>query len=364
MENKVILTADDYGICNRIDNGIIKGVKAKRITAVSAVVTHETSVERIKRLLKLQKEEADKGFHFGIGLHLSLTSGMPLYRVDGLPSSLADPENADYFRDANFYEFKDVESHHLREELSMQLEQLADIIGKENIDHITNHQGLVYFDKRFFNEYAQTAASWSVPMRSPMSWYRKFKQVGSLPDYDDNPVGNPIMRKGLLNGAWRKFAQMSYGNVLKRMNICEELNVAYPDVLCEYIYGQCEDLADGKKVFDHVLSKYHPSDNRENLENADRITMKSARKGDYFQVNERYQSQINRKQFAMELMFHLGDSGTLVPELEGIADNEKPHGVNRDYYPTRDKELKCLTEFTWDQYADTNKIEYVPFKRI
>ncbi|MEX1002424.1 MAG: ChbG/HpnK family deacetylase [Crocinitomicaceae bacterium] len=367
MGNKVILTADDYGICNRIDNGIIKAVKVGRITAVSAVVTHETSAERIRRLLALQKEEAQKGNHFGIGLHVSITSGTPLYKVRGKRSSLADPKKSQHlFRDADFYEFNEVESHHLREEISAQMDALAQIIGEENIDHITNHEGLVYFDKRFFNEYSLVAAAREVPMRSPMTWYRKFKKVGDVPDFDDNPIGNPIMRLGLSNGAWRKLAQMSYGNVLKRMNICEELGISYPDVLCEYIYGQCKEIEQGEKVIDHALNKFHLSDNRNNLELADRLTMTNAKKSDYHLLNERYQRQINRKEFVMELMFHLADDGDNVKELEGLENHGKegPHGVNTEYYSIRDNELKVLTEMDLPLYADSNQIDYVPFKSI
>lgn len=365
MKNQVIITADDYGICNTIDNAIIKSLKAGHLTSVSAVITHPSSAQRIKKLVELQHKLRGKN-DFGIGLHFCITSGQPLYKVrGGLPSSLADPENSDFFREAAFYKFKDIQGHHLREELTLQFQKLADIIGKENIDHLTNHHGIIYFDENMFNEYIQTAATWGVAVRSPMSWYRKFKKVGSIPDFDSKILGNPTMRRGMKLGMWRKLGQMSYSNFLKRMNTASELRVNYPDVLCEFIYGQCaEEINKGKEVLEHCLEKYTDPNGRTNLKNSNDLTIKKSGTAKLSQVTSRYEAKQRSEHFSMELIFHLADKSELSDELLDILDDENPHGVNTEYFNTRMREFACMSAFNWNQYRDSFDVNYIPFKQL
>ena len=47
----LILTADDYGACDFIDNGIIQALEQGKINTVTAFVTHPESKQRLDKLL-------------------------------------------------------------------------------------------------------------------------------------------------------------------------------------------------------------------------------------------------------------------------------------------------------------------------
>ena len=50
MEKKLLITADDFGVHDSIDKGIIACID--RIDCIDVIVTHHTSEDRIKKLLK------------------------------------------------------------------------------------------------------------------------------------------------------------------------------------------------------------------------------------------------------------------------------------------------------------------------
>src|ERR1044071_629700 len=89
--SKLILTADDYGACDYIDSGIIKGLRERRINSVAAFVCFPDSHERIEKLLKFRKEE---GLDFGIGLHFSATAGFPLTTAKTLRADRNNPKSS------------------------------------------------------------------------------------------------------------------------------------------------------------------------------------------------------------------------------------------------------------------------------
>ena len=49
--NKLLITADDYGIFDPIDNGILE--VADKIDCIDILVTHHTLEKRVKKLFKL-----------------------------------------------------------------------------------------------------------------------------------------------------------------------------------------------------------------------------------------------------------------------------------------------------------------------
>lgn len=75
--SKHILTADDYGAIDYIDQGIMKAIRAGKINSVACFATRcerncEMELpERIQKLLDLKKE----AFEFSIGLHFCISAG-------------------------------------------------------------------------------------------------------------------------------------------------------------------------------------------------------------------------------------------------------------------------------------------------
>lgn len=371
MKNKVIITADDYGVCNRIDHAIIVALRKRAITTVSAVVTHKTSIQRLERLFQLKKDMAKIGFDFGIGLHFCITSGKAIYKgSNASPSSLIDPEATDEnkgeFHEIQGFPFSKIRTADLTIELLEQFRLIEGVIGLENIDHLANHHGVVYFEKKMFEAYAEVAASKNVPVRSPMSWHGKFKGVAKkLPDFDDRFL-TPTARRGLKIGMWRKFGGILYGNVVKRMGFASDLNVRYPDVLCEYIYGQCEKSIDmGDEVIKHCLSQFSEKNGRPEISDANKKTITKAVLKREKSVQQIYSQRELEQDFSIELMFHLA---TPIPPpddlLKGIDDNPNPHGINLDYFPTRDRELDLALNFKWDEHKTLLNLEYITYKEL
>lgn len=367
MKNKVIITADDYGVCHRIDNAIIIALRNRAITTVSAMVTHETSLIRLERLFKLKKEMSADGFDFGIGLHFCITSGKGLHKgSEASPSSLIKPGTNGEFHEIKSYPFSSIKQSDITLELERQFEAMEQVIGLENIDHLANHHGVVYFDKKMFEAYAERAAAKNVPVRSPMSWHGKFKGISSeLPDFDERFL-SPTARRGFKIGMWRKFGGILYGNVIKRMGFASDLNVKYPDVLCEYIYGHCDPkINKGNEVIEHCLNQFSVLNGRPEISEANNKTIKKAVLKRHGLLQQIYVSKEMDKQFSIELMFHLAAKNEPWDVLlERIQDNPKPHGINLEYFPTRDEELKLALNFKWDDYKTLLNLDYINFKQL
>src|SRR6266403_4156400 len=123
----LILTADDYGACDFIDNGIISALRGGKINTVTAFVTHPGSESRMKTLLDLREElkEKNAGFYtFNIGLHFSITSGNPVTGESSLVADKRDTNGKFEFNQAKDYPFDDIIMEHLDQELTAQLHLL------------------------------------------------------------------------------------------------------------------------------------------------------------------------------------------------------------------------------------------------
>ena len=377
MKNKVIITADDYGVCDRIDRGIEHAIEHNKLTAVSVIIAHASSLERVKRLYDIQQKKIKEGKPFGIGLHLSITSGKP--QAKEAVGSLVAKDG--HFHEASYYPFASVKASDLRKEINAQFDRISKAVPIEELDHLTNHHGIVYFKQDLFETYVDVAAKHGVSVRSPMSWMRKFQKFEELPDFDENPIANPTVRRGISIGMWRKLAQVSYGNLVKRMEYSEEKKVNYPDVLCEYIYGQCTPKENnGDKVMKRVFHQFmDPADrNTENKKRSRKDKIKVDRVGivlanEYTieeayskirssgskhknEVVSRYGAKKYSGDFSVELMFHLAEKNVQTPE--------KIHGINLDYFVNRECELDALLAIDLDTYKQKLKLSYIPYKAL
>jgi hypothetical protein len=270
----------------------------------------------------------------------------------------------DIFYTIHNYPFRKVHKTDLAMELEAQIKALSSVMDLKDIDHISNHHGLVYFDTDLFEVYAERAAAKGLPIRSPMSWHAKFKGVKNceLPDYDDQFL-SPTGRRGIKIGMWRKFGGILYGNVLKRMEYSSSLNVNYPDVLCEYIYGQCDPQKNnGHKVLDHVLRQFEDGEKAYQVLESNIKTKRKAGRKRLGAVEDVYLEKLSKNELAIELMFHLASNGPDDELLEGIQDDTDPHGINGDYIPTRINELALAKEFDWKRYEEELKLKYITYK--
>ena len=287
--SKYILTADDYGAVNFIDEGIRKAIQAGKINSVACFAVpmgpKDDLYERMEKLLALKRHH-----DFAIGLHFSLTAGRSNdINVSKFGNSLTRREMKDghyYMRDPKNFKFRAIDPQELAIELNSQLTRLRQYTTE--IDSISNHHGIVYMDTDLFKPYAETAAAHGIPVRSPVVWKKYKLPTGNF----DHRIGKPVIRQGL-KLRWVDQLLDAAKNQ-PRLDIAKQLKLVYPTCLVDEIYGQP-----------------YP----ENLE-----LLFSA----YYQ-----------KVFAAEFMFHLGD-----PDFTG--DKTAPDGIDAGYFDTRKIEYQSL----------------------
>lgn len=292
--SKIILTADDFGAHDYIDSGIKQALLQKRINSVAAFVCFPDSHERIENLLQFRR---DYNLNFGIGLHFSVTAGYPLSDTDSL---VKDPsaQKREFHDPSDFFDRGHYERADISVELNEQIESLEAILhdagydtSSKRIDSVSNHHGVVYIDNRLFKDYVSVISNYGIPIRSARPWSKSKLKTSN----EDGRLFNPTFREGISLG----FLKRAWSAPLlgKRMRITEQNNLKTTYCLLDEFYGQ-----PSESYLRFLISQY---------------------KG---------------RSFSSEFMFHLGDS-TLRP-----AESEKKNlpGINFDYFPTREKELKDL----------------------
>jgi predicted glycoside hydrolase/deacetylase ChbG (UPF0249 family) len=322
----LILTADDYGACDFIDNGIISALRQGKINTVTAFVTHPGSESRMKTLLGLREElkEKNAGFYtFNIGLHFSITSGNPVTGESSLIADKRDKNGKFEFHEAKDYPFDDIIMEHLDLELSAQLDLLEQWLGGVPIDHVTNHHGICYLDVDFFEQYIHTISQFKseklkahLPIRSPWSWLKSDMKV-----WKNGRLLVPTIKQGLELGLWKKIGDLTNKQLKLREQDAYELAIHFPNFLADTFYG----LPFG--------------------ENLDALM-----------------SELSRKNYSSEFMFHLGHPGETGGDLQTIIKNlDMPHGIDRNYFLNRTKELDVLTGTNIDQKINDYNLKRIYF---
>lgn len=296
----VILNADDFAANDFIDNGIIKGIAAGKVTSISAFVTHPDSEQRIKNLLS-------KFPNFPVGLHFSITSGSPVDHKDSLLTT----------REAGKLVFQHIEDYDysparkkgklMAEELERQLYELKSILGSyDKIDHVTIHHSLTSFELKYYKPVVDVLAKYDLPTRSLNSWSSSF-------DMDDDTDNNifelaPVLRRGFK----LRIFNIDMLATWKKERYAKKRKLKYPDWLCDVIYGQ-----PSIEQFEFVV--------------------------DHFKHEEE-----GRKEYSIEIMLHLGDRSNISDDVYRQCVNT--HGINVGYYELRQKELDVLMSYDLDEH--------------
>jgi predicted glycoside hydrolase/deacetylase ChbG (UPF0249 family) len=178
MKKHLILTADDFGACDFIDNGIKEALKRKVVNSVSVFVCFPDSASRIEKLIALRKEHQ---LDFNIGLHFSITAGEPLTNTQ----TMAKMKNGKkVFYEVYQHDFDNISPSELKSELVAQYDALNKIITDNasdmSVDHITHHHNVVYFFEGLFQAYVDAIRDLEVGgIRSPMPWHKT--SLGGVP---------------------------------------------------------------------------------------------------------------------------------------------------------------------------------------
>lgn len=317
-KKQIILTADDYGACDYIDDAIIEAIKNGKINTVTAFVTHPDSKERIEKLIALRKN-----FTFNIGLHFSITSGFPLFKPNDATTLVDSTKriNGNFaFKLAKGLKLNKISKIEVKQELNQQLETLKSWLGNIPIDHVSNHHGIVNLEMEFFNVFVDAIKEFSdkhqinprIPMRSPIAWidHLKFLNYCSIEENEKalKRLSLPVSKEGIRLGFWTKFNVSFKGNIKRKIKKAETQKINFPDYMAVTFYGQAH--------YSNLVF-----------------------------LLEQFQNQ----DFSAEFMFHLA-KGNRPPANE-------PHGINHGYFDDREKEFEILIGLDLDFWLEKFGIE-------
>ena len=148
----VIINADDFGMFDSANSGILYSLKEKLINSVSVCVNFETS-QILTDILKFRKQL------ISIGLHLNVTEGYSLVSRMEYSNSLV------LYNDRRSYNF-------YCEEIESQIREFKSIYDFLP-EHLDCHQHFVYFDENACKAFVALSNKYGIPIRSTYSFSNK-----------------------------------------------------------------------------------------------------------------------------------------------------------------------------------------------
>ncbi|NRA12662.1 MAG: ChbG/HpnK family deacetylase [Crocinitomicaceae bacterium] len=258
-----MITADDFGVHNFIDDAIVDCID--KLDCIDAIVTHSTSDERIKNLLK-NNHDKFKNNKVKLGLHLNLTCGTPRHLPKNSTSYLNAISKFRYSKGGSHKkrQFKhkraltiipkldnllDYHKKHLVKELEEQYNSFRKftkgmIKGQEDMKpyHISAHLGVYNATEELYDILKEFCLKEDVPMRCPtllfydtdkdMKDWTKDKQK-LLPEWKLNAMR--ILENGWKINAWMRRRQKAQFLIDRK-----ELNLPCTDFFIEHFFKQGE----------------------------------------------------------------------------------------------------------------------------
>lgn len=174
IDKYILVTADDYGIYDEIDNGVEWALKNGWINSVAVLVNND-ELENESRLVRLRDflERNHLTDRVHVGLHFTIASGKPLSK------KLRYLTNSNGFF-KHFWLIHDGyrKGHYLEEvgkEFELQLEKFKKVFGTP--DHITSHFDVLSYNEAFLNLTLKRAHLLSTSMRS-LNYIPYGKRIG------------------------------------------------------------------------------------------------------------------------------------------------------------------------------------------
>lgn len=226
-EKKLIITADDYGINNHINDGIELGIEKGIVTTVSVLINLPGAPSRLKKA-------AGSYPHIGWGLHCNLTSGRPV-SSPGTVSSLIDKDGTFFTVETLICRLPKVDLVELKRELRNQIELF--LSTGVVLDHLSSQHNILMLYDPFFTVMLELAQEFGLPVRSPI--------VFSVADPFFSNAETKKRALTLIRAAWLKnplfFFSLGDGHTMKGMGRNRETlhqhGIPHPDVLIDVFWG-------------------------------------------------------------------------------------------------------------------------------
>lgn len=169
---RMIITADDFGMSQAVNEAIQAGIEAGLITSTNVMTNMPYCLEA--KQIKTQHEDVS------VGLHWTLSAGTPVSDPSEIPSLMDSTSFLRYSEFRSKYRRHQISDQEIKKELVAQYQKFVSVFGKP--DYWNTHQN-VHVDFRIYRLFVDTAAELGiVKMRSHQRIYvPSGKGVGTQP---------------------------------------------------------------------------------------------------------------------------------------------------------------------------------------
>ncbi len=299
----LIITADDFGASNNINEGIKLAADKNTITAISALTNFSESLPELKEISEGHPE-------IGIGVHLNITTGKPVLPAAFVPS-LVNAEGNFYTVDELLPILGNISLTELRNELREQVLALKNRNIK--IDHLSDQNGILSFYTPFFEVVTALALEFSTPVRTPAiagMIYPDLFPNSRMREYGRQKATKLAFHEPLKAASLLKYTHMQ--EIEKKIQKLDKLSVTHPDLLIEYFWGN-PTISNYKYILEHL------------------------------------------PEGCSELILHLGTDTRQV---------NYPSGLDLDYFSKREQELKTVTGDHLHEYYKHLNIKTIGYSDI
>lgn len=198
---KIIVNADDFGLTDGCNKGIIKGIKEGIVTSTTVMMNMPYANEGIEILKAMDFKSA--------GVHLTLTCGEPTLPVEEIPS-LVDDENRFYRRRAQLFpQFR-------LEEVYMELRNQIELFIETGLkpSHLDSHHHIHMYDD-IREVIAKLAKEYNLPLRYANEETKRYLKGSNILTIDDFSMD--FYGEGVSINTMKRVLKNSNGEVVELM---------------------------------------------------------------------------------------------------------------------------------------------------
>lgn len=242
QDKLLIITADDYGAAQNINEGIQLAADYGAITSISVLSNFSESLSSLKQISESHPE-------ISIGVHLNITTGKPLLGTDQIPTLVDDSGNF-YPLEQLLPRMASISKLELKKELG---EQIA-IFERYNIrlDFLSDQHGILSVYSPFYKIETELAKENEIPVRSPVLACKKYPFI--FRNSDMRRQGSLLVFPLMLSNPVLVTQMFSYTRLFameRKAGLLKEAGIEYPDLLVETFWGD-PTLSNLAYILDHL----------------------------------------------------------------------------------------------------------------
>jgi predicted glycoside hydrolase/deacetylase ChbG (UPF0249 family) len=158
MTKYLIVNADDYGLHPSVSAGIRKA-------HLEGILTSTTAMMNMPDAQSALEMAAEYCPNLGLGVHLTLTAGLPLLTPEQLPTLMRLSDGTRFPREAVLREqAASIPAAEVKAEWRAQIERFIQLAGKKP-DHLDSHHNSSYYTYPFFEAMLELAAEYQTAVR-------------------------------------------------------------------------------------------------------------------------------------------------------------------------------------------------------